>query len=115
MNRTEQSLSQHDWSSIILIVHEWHANTLCAFTSVLEKCEEICTSHSYREADGKICDLFAFYWETDTLKCYGESWTLSKKEAQTKKTDKKRRKPYSCTSTNIILKYFLNYSWSPLL
>ncbi len=65
--------------------------TLCAFTSALEKCEKICASHSYREADGKICNLFEFYWETDTLKCYGESRTLSKKKAQTKKTDEKRR------------------------
>ncbi len=35
---------------------------------------EICASHSYREADGEICDLFELFSETATLKCYGESW-----------------------------------------
>ncbi len=25
---------------------------------MLEKCDKICVSHSYREPDGKMCDLF---------------------------------------------------------
>ncbi len=41
--------------------------------------------HSYREADGKICNLFEFNWETDTLKCYGESRTLSKNRLKLKR------------------------------
>ncbi len=54
--------------------------TLCTFTSALEKCDKICSSHSYREADGQICDLFELFREAATLKCYGESQTVSKKD-----------------------------------
>ncbi len=50
--------------------------TLCA----LDKCEKICASHSYREADDHhISDLFELFRETDTLKRYGESRTIFKK------------------------------------
>ncbi len=60
MNRMERLSAQHDWSAVLLIVHERRANhpVLCVFTRALQKCEKICASHSYREADGKICDLF---------------------------------------------------------
>ncbi len=53
--------------------------TLHAFTSALEKCDKICVIHSYHEAVGKMCDLCEVCREIITLKCYGESRTLSKK------------------------------------
>ncbi len=38
-------------------------------------CDMICASHSY-------CDLLELFKETATLKCYGESQTVSKKGIQ---------------------------------
>lgn len=40
--------------------------------------DKICLSHSYRDADDKMCDSFELYWEFTTLKHYGENQTWSK-------------------------------------
>jgi len=68
--QTELSTYQLNMTDVLLIVHEQGANhpILCARSPARSRNVRRFARAipSYREADGKMCDLFEFYWETVT-------------------------------------------------